>query len=185
MVKKQRIKNRKSEFKPSPKQVDLVIRNVQLVDIILLDCSARRILNDFELDVVDVQFKRLSSADILIKDDDLSLFGCTYHFGIRGMIKTGDNDPAEAFRIESSFRLTYELKKTEGITTEDIASFVIVNSTHHAWPFWREIVHNIMGRMGLRAVTIPVKPPIKSLDELTVTIEKPPTEKKKKSKKRP
>ncbi len=60
------------------------------------------------------------------------------------------------FKIGASFVLSYKIDNLEGLGEEHIQAFGESNGLYNAWPYWREYVQNIVARMGLPSLTIPV-----------------------------
>lgn len=65
-----------------------------------------------------------------------------------------DDDIAPALVIEATFELLYELDASDDVDEEDLEHFAYVNSTLHAWPYWRELVQSMTTRMGLRPLIV-------------------------------
>ncbi len=58
--------------------------------------------------------------------------------------------------IQATFLLTYELKEPEIFPPAHFLAFARMNGIYNAWPYWREYVQNVTGRMGLPPLTLPV-----------------------------
>jgi hypothetical protein len=152
-----KVKKTHRKFKLNPESLDTIISRVEIVDIKLLDSYSRRIFEDFDINELTIQEKREFETG---EEEPLgTIFMGICRFGIRGMQQNEGHDPVEAFKIEGSFLLTYVIEDREGISTDDVGAFIMVNGIHHAWPFWRELVHNLSSRMGIEPPTIPVLPP--------------------------
>jgi hypothetical protein len=61
-----------------------------------------------------------------------------------------DVDP-EVF-VEAIFELRYTLRGAA--EDEDLEHFAFINSTLHAWPYWRELAQSMTVRMGLPPLTV-------------------------------
>ena len=59
-------------------------------------------------------------------------------------------------KIDATFLLLYHIKSLEGLGDEDFRNFAELNGVYNAWPYWREFVQNITGRMELPTLTMPV-----------------------------
>lgn len=59
-------------------------------------------------------------------------------------------------KIDATFLLLYHIKSLEGLDDEEFRNFAELNGVYNAWPYWREFVQNITGRMELPTLTIPV-----------------------------
>jgi len=64
------------------------------------------------------------------------------------------------FRCTGSYALIYSFNATGGPPPEErdafFGAFANINATYNAWPFFRELVHSTLGRMGLQPVSLPV-----------------------------
>lgn len=69
---------------------------------------------------------------------------------------TGKETGKPVLTIDASFVLTYQIDSFAGLTQEGFEQFANLNGIHNAWPYWREFVQNIIGRMGLPQLTMPV-----------------------------
>lgn len=58
--------------------------------------------------------------------------------------------------IEVGFELDYQIPKEVHPSDESLASFSRFNGIYNAWPYFREYVQNVIARMGLPNLTIPV-----------------------------
>lgn len=58
--------------------------------------------------------------------------------------------------MEASFLLAYKIDNFEGLTQQGFEQFANLNGIYNAWPYWREFVQNMIARMGLPTLTIPV-----------------------------
>ncbi|MFH0982240.1 MAG: hypothetical protein V2A79_11955 [Planctomycetota bacterium] len=58
--------------------------------------------------------------------------------------------------IEASFLVTYAADGLTGLGPEHFSSFGALNGVFNAWPYWRELLHNLTFRMGLPAFVLPV-----------------------------
>lgn len=65
-----------------------------------------------------------------------------------------DDDFEPALVIEATFELQYQLDPSEPVEKEDLEHFAYVNSTMHAWPYWRELAQSMTTRMGLRPLIV-------------------------------
>ncbi len=58
--------------------------------------------------------------------------------------------------IKTNFMATYLEKPGAGLSKEAIEEFGIKNVPFNVWPYWREIVHAVAGRMGLPRIVLPL-----------------------------
>ena len=170
MPKKDDLLVKKEQLNPTPEGVDRVAKLVDLIDITLLETACLRELIDPLTD--DYLVQEMFWVDVVESKPVSKRFYAVYHLGVRGIPEEESQndsleDLKEFFRIEATYRLTYDLKKRKGIITKhDVLSFVQVNSIIHIWPYWREFVNCQALRMGLPSLTLPIKAPKRELAEL-------------------
>lgn len=70
--------------------------------------------------------------------------------------KEGDDSPSELVALSASFSLIYWLEPDVRIDDRCFRHFAEVNGPYNAWPYWRELVQSVTGRVGMAGVTIPV-----------------------------
>jgi preprotein translocase subunit SecB len=58
--------------------------------------------------------------------------------------------------IEGTFVVTYKAETLKGVTQNNLEAFSNANGVYNAWPYWREFVQNMVARMNLPPLTIPV-----------------------------
>lgn len=58
--------------------------------------------------------------------------------------------------IKTSFMATYLEKPDAGLSKEALTEFGRKNVPYNVWPYWREIVHAVAGRMGLPRIVLPL-----------------------------
>lgn len=155
------------KFRPDIEKIREIINKIQLIDVSLLESRVKRAFVNIDFNDLMIQEKLV--CDTIEEDPPANIFMGVCRFGLRGLwkekidteVEVIEEDAAsgEAFIIEGSFLMTYELEDRKGITTEDAASFVIVNGVHQAWPYWRELVQSMCCRMEIDPLTLPLKKP--------------------------
>lgn len=65
-------------------------------------------------------------------------------------------ESGEFMGIDSVFQLWYEVDEPETVNDDELAAFAEINAVHTAWPYLRELVHSVTGRMGLQPMTVPL-----------------------------
>jgi len=55
-----------------------------------------------------------------------------------------------------TFRLLYEVEGDGPIADDDLTHFASANGAYHTWPFVRETLYSLTGRMGLPPYVLPV-----------------------------
>lgn len=68
-------------------------------------------------------------------------------------------DASAHFTISESIGVMYRVTKTDGLDPDTIQKFGEFFALMHAWPYWREFVQSMCGRMGLPPITVPLMRP--------------------------
>ncbi|AQT67246.1 hypothetical protein STSP2_00389 [Anaerohalosphaera lusitana] len=120
---------------------------VELVDVRLMQCSGELIsfpedgTNEFE--VTGSTSEQLDTEENLIfVSVNLSL----------DAVKENGEDLAQ---ICSEFLLVYRVEDWEGLSPEHFSAFADYNGVFNSWPYWRELVQNMAGRLQLPSLTLP------------------------------
>lgn len=58
--------------------------------------------------------------------------------------------------VSAAFEITYSLPKELRVSQKQLNTFARINSVFNAWPYWREFVQNMVTRMNLPVVTLPL-----------------------------
>lgn len=59
-------------------------------------------------------------------------------------------------KLAATFLLIYSLPTTATIPEDAFEHFANVNGPYNAWPYWRELVQTMTGRVGLSGIVLPV-----------------------------
>lgn len=65
-------------------------------------------------------------------------------------------EPVVACQLAATFSAVYACDKDNVPDEASLAAFASVNGVHNVWPFWREYLHSLSGRVGLAPVTLPL-----------------------------
>jgi hypothetical protein len=72
----------------------------------------------------------------------------------------------EVLRLTAEFVLSYRVPEGKEYSPESLQHFSELNGTLHLWPYWRELVHTVVARVGLGSITLPVyRVKARNLDE--------------------
>lgn len=58
--------------------------------------------------------------------------------------------------LDAAFLLVYEVPGDLEVEERCFKHFAEVNGPYNAWPYWRELVQSVTGRIGLAGITVPV-----------------------------
>lgn len=133
------------------KQIAAVVPNLEVRDIRLVSLSGGltappppRSQTTVELDH-QVEVEHANGAN---------LFMIRVHFKIAA---TGTAEGSSEFmNLTAGFQLIYAIEDPQSVQEENLRAFGEINAVHTAWPYFREFVHNISGRMGLMPMTVPL-----------------------------
>jgi len=69
-------------------------------------------------------------------------------------------------RLNATFLLVYGIAAGADYPEDGLEHFASLNGAYNAWPYWRELVQTVTGRVGLAGVVMPVfRPRVFSIDE--------------------
>ncbi len=57
--------------------------------------------------------------------------------------------------VQAKFTLMYHCKEVANVPGNQIEAFAVANGLQDVWPFWREIVLNVTGRMRIQPIAVP------------------------------
>lgn len=93
--------------------------------------------------------------------------------------ESDEQSDRELVVLDATFQLIYSLPLELTVEEECYKHFAEINGPYNAWPYWRELVQSVTGRVGLAGITIPVFRPPKI--EIQREEKKSPKEKKSKA----
>jgi hypothetical protein len=69
--------------------------------------------------------------------------------------------------LSATFGVMYRLKgDIENYDEAALNAFAELNGPYNAWPYWRELVNSVAGRVGIATVVVPVfKLPVREVDD--------------------
>lgn len=136
--------------KPSVSPGLLVSDRVQIRDVRLMSCSCKQMPAAMS---GKKSYDITSSTDVQLNEDQgFIVVIAKFHFEA----SIGKKSQQPVLTMDASFVLTYQIDRFEGLTEEGFEQFANLNGIYNAWPYWREFVQNMIGRMGLPPLTIPV-----------------------------
>jgi hypothetical protein len=114
--------------------------------------------------VFDYHSKEVSTEDDQLNGDEQ----VTKDQDPEGDSRESDDEPPEGLHLVGTFLLQYSIQEPDDqptlmkepieVDAADVVAFANFNATFNAWPYWREFVQSMTGRMGLPSVVIPVLP---------------------------
>ncbi|MEW5931145.1 MAG: hypothetical protein AB1941_27080 [Gemmatimonadota bacterium] len=78
----------------------------------------------------------------------------------------GEEPSNGALDLSATYLLAYRLVNPDEQPEDALQFFAELNGVYNAWPYWRELVQTVSGRVGLSAIVVPVfRPPSKPVEE--------------------
>ena len=132
-------------------EVKDVVASVQLVDVRLVQLSAHTaIRRPSDVGPVDVPVRW--GAEVETGTDAVFLVRATIE--VRVVPREKRDKPA--VQIEAVFELSYRLPDQMVVPGEVLAEFASTNGIFNAWPYARQLVHEISQRMQLPPLVLPL-----------------------------
>ncbi len=135
-----------------------VARNVELDAVNLRYARVEAGYEPGELpDEIDVDIQYRTSIKRRVRKDDplVPELVVTVEFKFHVRDKSQDG-PAQVLSLEASYLLTYSLHSGVDLDESCYKHFAEVNGPYNAWPYWRELVQSVTGRVGLPGFVVPV-----------------------------
>jgi len=132
------------------KKVSEVVPRLEIRDIRLTGLSCQLITAPPLDQPVNVEMGHKVKADP-IAEDSLGV-KVRFNLAVKG---TGEAAP-EYLTISAVFQLTYQGADVKAITEEQRLAFANINAVFNAWPYLREIVQSISGRMSIPSLVVPL-----------------------------
>lgn len=138
----------------------MVSRHVTLMSVNLLKATVDTTLDPLHIPD-ELEFSQAYRAGYELHDADNDVIVVDAEFKFDGM---GSDGPV--VMLAATFRLTYTLEGAETFPADAMDHFAELNGIYNAWPYWRELVQTVTGRVGVASVTLPVfRPPVRVLEE--------------------
>ncbi len=80
-------------------------------------------------------------------------------FQFVAMEEAAGASPHEAVKLDATYAIYYALPEGQEYPAESLKAFAWLNGAYNAWPYWRELVQTVTGRVGLGSISIPVYRP--------------------------
>lgn len=145
--------NERTQQTKSLKRIAPLIEAVRIEDIRLVEAKVKTSIRSAD-DTGKVKLAIDKSA--IIKEyavDDGMLWVLAK---INAQIIPVDSEKSPVVSVKAAFELRYRLPKELKASQEQLNTFARINSVFNAWPYWREFVQNMVARMNLPTVTLPM-----------------------------
>jgi hypothetical protein len=77
-------------------------------------------------------------------------------FEFEGRATDTDAETDAAIQLDATFTLVYKWKPEAAYPEGAEADFARLNGAYNVWPYWRELVQTVSGRVGLAGIVVPV-----------------------------
>jgi hypothetical protein len=132
-----------------------VAKSVELQGVTLRAATLSTHLSPLKLpDTLDIQ-SRYSARGELHGTDTPRIYAYL-DFEFEGRTTAQDAPENPALKLEATFLLAYSLKVGAEYPEGAISDFAHINGAYNAWPYWRELVQTVSGRVGLAGIIVPV-----------------------------
>lgn len=72
----------------------------------------------------------------------------------------------ELLQLEATYLAIYRLTGAATYPSDALEHFASLNGPYNVWPYWRELIQTVTGRVGLGGLVLPVfRPPIREVDD--------------------
>lgn len=152
------MKSTRNEGKPLHPKMELAIpvsNQVQIQDVRLIQCKSSIAPEAVAPPLpprLRPTLKREATTQVNQEHSQIAVF---VHFLFSAVRDERPNDKP-CVSIDSTFLVSYTAEDLTGLGAENFDSFGALNGVFNAWPYWRELLHNTISRMGLPAFVLPV-----------------------------
>ena len=144
-----------------------VARNVEL-DVIKLRHATVSTLEEAETlpEQVRIDIKYRSTYERRGQDSDSPSVVLRVDFKLAVQVADAEDMSDEGsgpdfMSLEAGYLLAYQINPAAEFDEECLKHFAEANGPYNAWPYWRELVQSVSGRLGLPGLTIPLYRPTK------------------------
>ncbi|WP_267096226.1 hypothetical protein [Xanthomonas sacchari] len=123
-------------------------------------------------DEVDIDLQYRTSFRRRLRKDESSVAELAVVVEFKFNVKSKDGEsPADVISLEAGYLLVYILKDDSILEDECFKHFSEVNGPYNAWPYWRELVQSVTGRVGLPGFVVPVfRPAVLQVDSSVIAV---------------
>lgn len=135
------------------KEIAPLIAAVQIRDIRLVEAGVSTSVRSAK-EAGEIEFEVVTSADVKEYNMDEGIFWVRAQITTRIIPVEPEKDAVVS--VSAAFEIEYSLPKESRFSQEQLNTFSKINGVFHAWPYWREFVQNMVARMNLPTITLPV-----------------------------
>ena len=137
----------------SLKEIAPLIAAVQIRDIRLVEAGVSTSVRS-ATEAGEIKFEVATSADVKEYNKDEGIFWVLAQIKIRLIPVEPEKDAVVS--VSAAFEIKYSLPKELRASQKQLNTFARINSVFNAWPYWREFVQNMVARMNLPTLTLPM-----------------------------
>ena len=137
----------------SLKEIAPLIAAVQIRDIRLVEAGVSTSVRSAK-EAGEIEFEVVTSADVKEYNKDEGIFWVLAQIKIRLIPVEPEKDAVVS--VSAAFEIKYSLPKELRASQKQLNTFARINGVFNAWPYWREFVQNMVARMNLPTITLPV-----------------------------
>jgi len=137
----------------SLKEIGPLIAAVQIRDIRLVEAGVSTSVRSAK-EAGEIKFEVATSADVKEYNKDEGIFWVLAQIKIRLIPVEPEKDAVVS--VSAAFEIKYSLPKELRASQKQLNTFARINGVFNAWPYWREFVQNMLTRMNLPTITLPV-----------------------------
>lgn len=130
----------------------IVARHVQIQSINLVSATLTSNV-DPRAPIEDIELSQMHRASYEVKTGEVEV---STEFRFSGHEQESEK---EIIDLTGSYKLIYSLDTEDELPELAFEHFAKLNGPYNAWPYWRELVQTVAGRVGLGAIVLPVYRP--------------------------
>ena len=137
----------------SLEEIAPLLAAVQIRDIRLVEAGVSTSVRS-ATEAGEIKFEVATSADVKEYNKDEGIFWVLAQIKIRLIPVEPEKDAVVS--VSAAFEIKYSLPKELRASQKQLNTFARINGVFNAWPYWREFVQNMVARMNLPTLTLPV-----------------------------
>lgn len=141
-----------------------VARFVELLGVTLASATVKSSIDPVALpSELSISNRYRATYERKIRDDTDFVY-VEVDFDFAASPVRGDDPTESLVDLNATFLLVYSLKPAAEFAEDALEHFAGMNGAYNAWPYWRELVQSVSGRVGLSGIVLPVfRPEIREI----------------------
>jgi hypothetical protein len=129
-----------------------------LKNIIMISCRATRTAEGFATSDEIKVWVGIEKIEIGRPTKEIQQCSITLSFGLKATRKQEPKFDNPLLEINACYVLAFDLTSLEGVDDKSLLAFGAENGAFMAWPYWREFVHSMVGRLAMPLIVLPNLP---------------------------